>query len=395
MFRTLSLPLLAALLAWPVPACARESSITPEMDKLIIEGIDSLYRMDFETGEAKARKLIKLHPDHPHGYFGLAAVIWTKYLYGTESTDTSLVAVFDKAMNTSITKARAWLKKHPDDVDVLMVLGSNYGLKSRLLISQKKWIQAFMNGRKAIKIIKRCHKIDPEFYDAYLALGMYDYYTDTYSRLVKVVAKLVFQGSRERGIERLKIAAEKAHYGKNAAKMVLVEIYLADRFGGKDPKAAHDLMKDIRSQYPKSPMLHAAQLVAFYESGEYPSVLLGAEDYLAKVKTGLYPPLHKAKGNVIMATGQWAMGRKEDAFEHFVAASDVRVGDRRSRWSVWALIRAGQVADILGRREEASRLFRKASKEPDLWGLRKPAKKHVSKPYKKGHGPGPIQPPDT
>ena len=318
---------------------------------------------------------------------------WTRYVYETEETDQDLLDPYEKQTWEAVSVAEKWLKTNPKDPEAMMLMGSAYGLSSRLLVMRREWLKAYWNGRKAVGLLRETVKLAPDYWDAYLGIGMYDYYTDVYQRAVKVLAKILFGGSRLRGIETLRQVAEKGRYSKNAARLLLVEIYNMDKFGAKNPAVAVSMMKEIRAQYPTSPMLHAAEIVSLYESGRLDEALAGAKAYLKAVKDKKYRPIDLAKGSVMLGTILWGQGHPGDALAAFLRGSEVRYKGKLSRWAVWAAIRAGQVQDTRGRREEALVLYKAAASEPDLWGFRFAAKEGLSKPFRDAGGPGAIQPP--
>lgn len=80
--QSLLLLLLAAL-----PAAARQTSITPEMDALLRRGIDAIYRMDFDAADRAAEAAYALDPGYPHAYLGQAANDLIRFSYGTEQSD--------------------------------------------------------------------------------------------------------------------------------------------------------------------------------------------------------------------------------------------------------------------------------------------------------------------
>jgi len=385
---------LAIVLSLFFPAAALAGSITPEMDKHILGGLDAIYRMNFDEAESESQKVVDLNPEHPYGHFGLASALWTRYVYETEQTDQSLIVPIEKKMAQVIKLSERWLKKYPKDADVLMVQGSAYGLSARLLCMRHEWLKAYWHGRKAVHITRDAVKADPTLYDAYLGLGMYDYYTDLYHRVVGVLAKVVLGGNRQRGIDYLKLVAEKGRYSKIAAQLLLVEIYNQDPFGAYNPAEALKIMKEIRARYPSSAMLHAAQLVSFYEAKSYDEVIAGAKTYVQLTRQGKYRPIELAKGHVMLGTALWAQNKKEQALESLKAASQVKMGDQLTRWAVWALIRAGQLEDVMGKRQEALADYKAAASLPDYWGMKPLAKANLRKPYKNAAHPGPIQTPD-
>src|SRR5262249_16941566 len=148
---------------------------------------------------------------------------------------------------------------------------------------RKEWLRAYWHGRKAISITRRAVKIDPDYSDAYLGVGMYDYYSDLYPRVVGVLAKLVLGGDRLRGIKTLRMVAEKGRFSASVAKILLVEIYSEDPFGAKDSHEAMRYTEDLRAKYPGSAMMHGAQLAAWYYAKRFHETLDGAEEYVKLV----------------------------------------------------------------------------------------------------------------
>lgn len=364
----------AALPAGSVP-------MPPEMQAHLLEGVDSIYRMQFDRAEAAAKRAIAINPEHPHAYMGLAGVAWTRYVYESDQSDPKLIDAFAERTRETIEVAERWLKKHPRDANGLMALGAAYGISSRLMVIRKQWIKAYWHGRKAVNVTREAVKADPKLWDAYLGVGMYDYYSDLYPHFIGALAKIVLRGNRARGIETLKLVAEKGRLSQSNAKILLVEIYTEDPFGAKDPAKAIAIMKELRAKYPESAMVHSAELVALFTAARYEEVVSGARDYLERVKKGRYNDIERGKGFVILGCGLWAAGKKDEALGAFRESMKVDFNGAPSRWAVFAHIKAGNLLDALGRREEALAEYKFAIKQPDLWDFRGLAKGYVSKPY--------------
>ncbi|MBI3551697.1 MAG: tetratricopeptide repeat protein [Elusimicrobia bacterium] len=400
MKRPLHRAALLLLLAMPVFAGEPDPSIvttdpnaiSPEMDHWLMKGIDDIYRMRFDDAEADARKVIALNPAHPHGYMGLAGVAWTRYVYESDQSDPSLLVPFEKASNEAIAVAQRWLKAHPKDGEAYFCMGAADGIASRLAIIRHEWVKGYWRGRDAIKTTRQAVKVDPHLWDAYLGLGMYDYYSEVLSRSIGVLARIVIRGDRLKGIQTLEMVAAKGHYSANNAKILLVEIYTEDPYGAKDPAHAVEIMKDLRAQYPDSAMMHSAQLVAMHEAHLYPRVVDGARDYIARVKSGKYNSIEGGKGWVALGCGLWNLGRKDEALAAFREAQKVKYKGGLSRWAAWAFVRAANLEDVMGRREDAKRDYKFVLSLPDTWGFYALAKAGASRPYAKP-GSGPIPPP--
>lgn len=368
---------LLILLALAAPAFASPSSLTPEMDKLVMDGVDSIYRMEFDAADEAARKAMALNPDYPHAYLGAAATDFIRYIYGPQRSDDALVLSFEAKTDKAIAVAQSWLKTHPNDADVLLVLGSGYGMRARLAMERHQWLKAWTSGSKSMKYIRASIKANPRLYDSYLGVGMFDYYTDTIPRFAGWLAKIMLGGSRKRGLEEIRLVAEKGHFAQTAAQLILVEIETQDAYGARDTADAVRLMNGIRRKYPDSSMLHSAQVVALYENKDYAEGLREANEYLERVRAGKYPASNMSMARALTGTLQWAEGDKEKALAEFRAGTEGRPVDR---WSVWNKVRAGQLLDLLGRRDEAVSAYKSAYADADKWDFRPLIKACLSKP---------------
>ncbi|HEX4048056.1 MAG TPA: hypothetical protein VH309_09495 [Elusimicrobiota bacterium] len=377
------------LLALAAPASARQTSLTPEMDALVMQGVDSIYRMDFDAADEAARKAMALNPDYPHAFLGAAATDFIRYVYGPAQSDDRLVVSFEKKVDIANAVAERWLAAHPNDAEALLVLGSGYGIRARLALERHQYLNGFRYGSRSMKYIRASLVADPEIYDSYLGLGMFDYYVATIPRFAGWLAKIMLGGDRARGLRELRLAAEKGHFARVAAQLILVEIDTTDAFGARDPADAVRLMRGIVKKYPESSMLQSAYIVALYEDKEYDEGLREAREYTARVRSGRYPAVNMSIARAMTGTLLWAEGSKDEALAEFLAGT----GDAPpTRWSVWNEIRAGQLLDALGRRDEALLAYKSAYAEPDKWDFKAIVKACLAKPCAGPSYPGLFSP---
>ncbi len=389
---TLPVRQLLILLLLAAPAAARKTSITPELDKLLMAGVDDIYMMRFDAARQDMAKAAALDPAYPYAYFGDAAIDLVTFIYGTEQGDPKLLKTFEeKALNT-IKISEAYLKLHPNDPDVLFILGSAHGMFGRLAIVQRRWLQAFHHGRASMKFVRKAVKLEPELHDAVLGLGMFDYYVDTIPKFAGWLAKIVLGGDRERGLRQIRLAADKGRYAKVTAQMILVEIYLEDKFGARSPLEGLKLMREVHAVYPDSPMLDTALVSALYEAKQLPEAIKEAREYQARIKSGRYPAMNLAGSHALLGTVLWASGEKDHALAEFLAGAEARGGGIRTRWMVWSRVRAGQLLDALGRREEALAAYNSAYSEKDEWGYRALIKPCLKTPCVGENYPGRFSP---
>ena len=371
-------------------AAAGPATMTPEMDRLLLEGIDAIYRMDFKAAQSAATKAIALNPDYPHPYVGEAIIDFIRYSYETERSDTSLTKSFESKVARSIDVGERWLKAHPEDPDGLLALGSGYGISARLALDTHQYLKGWRHGSRAMKYIRASIRSNAKQYDAYLGLGMFDYYVDTIPRFAGWLAKIMLGGSRARGLSELKLAAERGRYGRLAAMLILVEIFTEDGFGARNPSQAVKLMTEICTSYPKSPMLHSALIVSLYEDRRVGDAIREGRDFLSLAQSGHYPNVDVSKGHVLLGTVLWGLaGKTEEALSEFRIAGE---GQPMTRWTAWARVREGQALDALGRRDEALKSYRAAYGEPDLWDYRALIKPCLKNPCVGDKFPGHFSP---
>lgn len=382
--------LLPALLWAPAHAAP------PEVEPHILSSIKAIWSMDFDGAEAGLELAKKAMPEYPYPYFGQANVTWVRYVYGTQRTDEALKKRFEAEVEKAIEVSKAWLKTHPKDAEGYLALSGSYGLRSRLSVIQKRWFRTLINGRRAVKMVRKAHKLDPTLHDALLGIGMYDYYADSLPRTVKFFTKLFLRGDRERGIRELKIVAEKGKYSNIAARLLLIEIYTEDRWGAKDPKEAMRIIRDLRERFPMSPIFHQVEHTCLYEDGRYDELRASAREFLKRIdeKRPYYPERSRARMRVVLGTADFAEGRLPEAEKEFREAGKLAgSGDDPNRWGVWGLVRLGQVLDAQKRRAEAVEAFKRAAAYPDIWDFRKIAKRGAKgRPTLEG-GVGQLPPP--
>lgn len=104
--------------------------------------------------------------------------------------------------------------------------GAILGYLARMKGLDGSWWGAFNAGMSARSVMEEIVEQDPEFYDAYLLLGMTEYYADRLSGFVGFIAgALGFSGDRSKGLEYLHLAYEKGDRVFGQTALTLIEIY--------------------------------------------------------------------------------------------------------------------------------------------------------------------------
>src|SRR5262245_39917714 len=246
-------------------------STTPvEFDKLRTEGFDALYNLDYDTARERFKRMVEIAPDHPAGYVCLANNLWLETLnqgrrlsaslyssgsfYEQDKDSDAVDPKRDKDFNAYIKKAievsTARLQKNSKDPEALYYQGGAYGLRAGYGASvARSFTRAIGDANDSVVIQKKVIKIDPEYADAYLTVGFYQYVIDSLPfgwRLLARVAGL--KGSKQKGIEQLEMVVQKGKFAADDARVVLMGVYTRE---GKLDRATQ-LVAELAEKYPRN-----------------------------------------------------------------------------------------------------------------------------------------------
>jgi hypothetical protein len=198
---------------------ASELDIPPEA----IKAIDLMYLGKPEEAVALAHKLEAARPEHPLGYLIEADVLWwniyckwSERKYNTidawshtrpaDADDDADLALSDKVARL----AEAGIARQ-DTAEMELYAGLGYASRARLLGLLFEKMPVAHAGVEARKHLLRCLELDPEMADAYLGLGLYNYYVDTLSAMAKILRFFmgIPGGDKHVGLRQLEIASTK------------------------------------------------------------------------------------------------------------------------------------------------------------------------------------------
>ncbi|MHB0995147.1 MAG: tetratricopeptide repeat protein [Elusimicrobiales bacterium] len=385
--------------------CAAANAATPKLEPLPEDlrllskkGIDAIYAVDIPEAVKNFSAALEKYPAHPYPHFGMAMTKWATLEYLEDESDPKLEKEYEAMTDAAIEIGKAWLKKHPGDANANLCLGGMYGLRARLAVLQHRWIKAYFDGRKALSYTRKSVKIDPELYDAYLGLGMYEYYAGTLHGVIKVLAKLLMKGDARKGIEMLETCKEKGYFNALAAKLLLIEIYTTTGSPYVDSQSAVKWSKELRAAYPNHPQMHFVEIVSLYEDKQYAESRREAMDYLKAVNEGRAPYRRRYLPRVLtaIATTYLVENKYDEAADYFARAAATLKDDPKAhpaRWGVWAIVRLGNVHDLKGLREKALGYYREAAAYKDEWGFSESIERYIKRPFAAAELPGQLPPP--
>ena len=113
--------------------------------------------------------------------------------------------------------------------------------------------------------------MSPEFPDAYLVLGVYQYTAASLPLPVKLFAAVGgLHGSKKKGVEYVSRVANGGKYDRDAARVVLAMLYCRE----KRPLEAARLLEALIEEYPRN-YLYRLELASVYSDAAQPERSLG------------------------------------------------------------------------------------------------------------------------
>ncbi len=178
--------------------------------------------------------------------------------------------------------------------------GSIYGYLARVQGLDKSWWGAFRSGQKTEDIMEQVLKEDPNFYDAYLLLGMLNYYADRLSGITSFVAGILgYSGDRDKGLQQLKLAYEKGKLTFGQSALTLIEVYASLE---DNDEAAINYYEKFLQKFPNNKRVLNGYFQKLLNVGEFKK----AENVLKNDNNNLLDDYtiavyHNAKGNSKLA----------------------------------------------------------------------------------------------
>ena len=239
-------------------------------------GYRQMYDLQFDAAHKTFSSFVRLQPSDPLGPASDAAA----YLFAEMDRLNILQSEFfthddnfrhpkklspDRAarlaFNTSIAQAEKLadtiLSKTPQDRNALFASLLVRGLRSDYDgLIDKRYLSALTDVKTGRQIAEKLLAIDPTFYDAHLAVGLENYMFSLKAAPMRWFLQLAgAETDRNRGLERLRITAQKGNYLKPYARLLLAVAALRDM----DKLQAREILSDLTKQFPHN-HLYAEEL---------------------------------------------------------------------------------------------------------------------------------------
>lgn len=358
----------------------------PEVESHIRRGIDFVYDLSFDSARIEFRQVVKLKPDHPAGPFFLATVEWWNILIDIDNT--SRDGRFQSLLDNVIDLCDQRLENDEHDVAALFFKGGALGFQGRLHGNREDWIKAADAARQAMPIVQKAYKLSPENYDILLGIGIYNYYADVVPEKFPMVKPLMIffpKGDKQKGINQLRTASEKAAYANIEATYFLLQ--LMQNFEGQHGKALELALK-LSNRFPHNPMFQRYVGRCYASLSQWDNMQKTFLDVHRRVdehRLG-YTVSVDREAEYYISLFEFNRGNYDSALTHLYRCDKLSRGvDKEEQSGFWVLtlLRIGMIYDLQSKRAAAIEQYNKVLDMSDYGDAHNQAKRYLKTPYAK------------
>lgn len=226
-----------------------------------VEGERLLMSRNFGAAQSLFQKLSEDYPESPAGAFGIMAM-WQTRMF--ENRDFRFVSQYDAAEKKMETLCDARLTaQRPSDWD-LFVCASGYGMKGFFDGRREKWLHGLGGAIKSIRAYRRLLWLNPNFVDADMGVGMYEFWRSVVTQRFKWLP--FFSDQRSAGMAKVKKVVNEGKYVRDLARANLAYMQMEM----KQYDAALVNINDLMTRYPRSVLMRQAKGEVFWWQKKYP-----------------------------------------------------------------------------------------------------------------------------
>lgn len=251
------------------------------------------FNHQFAEADELIEREIASDPDVPKYYFLKIVYQSLKDLAGADNLDFEMRGEFKRKTNSElITYTESLLKKFENlslTPENKFYMGNIYGYLGRMYGFERSYMSAFSYAKKGKNLLEELVEEYPDFYDAYLLLGMFEYYADRLGGITEFIAAILgFTGDRNTGIDYLKLAYEKGELTKPFAGFILAETYSLQESNNFD---AAEYFETLSQNYPNNKSFNDWYLIILLrldKLSEAQKFIAGKGDMLGGFGKGFY-----------------------------------------------------------------------------------------------------------
>jgi tetratricopeptide (TPR) repeat protein len=387
-------------LAARLPCAAQTSSAHTDplnLDPVVRDAYEHFYNLDYDGALSRFDAVLAAHPKEPMALDYVLMVTIFRELYHQDLLDTTYyahdsfltskrtVSIPDSARQRieSLTDSVIRLcdertKANPRDKNAFFERGYARGMHAAFItLADHSFASAARQGYASRNDSEQVLKIDPDYADAKMAIGIQEFAVASLPRLVRMMVGIFgMGGNKEMGLEMLRDAA--AH-GVVTAVESRTTLSLFLRHDGRYPEALvvqHGLAKEFPHDY----LFRLEEANLTKDEGNGPAAIAAYKNVLADAgRSGYFVDPRLQLALFGLADTQRGQNDVADAAENYVRAAE------QPNCSDWlrkrAQLNAGEMLDLLHQRDTAMKLYQMAAANGGDQTQADTAKRLLKTPY--------------
>ena len=368
------------------------------LDPQVREAYHYFYLLDYPAAVQRFERIHREHPGDPHATTMLLEAVVFQELYRQDLLDTTFYAndgfltgkhatdedqkkrdeIFALA-DEAVREADSRINRNSRDVDALFARGWARSLRCTYVAMVERGFGAgFRLAGKAKDDCAKVLQIDPDYVDAKLVVGVYEYVVGALPFPFKILIGFAgITGSKSKGMELLRDDGQRGVATSVDARTVIA-LFL--RREGKYEEAI-EVVRSLKKQYPRDFLFCLEEANLRKDAGEG----MKAADAYREIITDSEKPGYFAEARLELAyfglgdalRGQRHYAEASRAYEKAAAARNVG-----TELKVRTLLAAGECHDLLGERQQAVRDYQAAIDAGPNTSRADTARKRLKTPYK-------------
>jgi hypothetical protein len=356
---------------------AAEHSDPLNFDPVVREAYEHFYILDFDGSLSRTEALLKQHPQEPMAYGYVLMVTVFRELYHQDLLDTTYYAhdnFLTSKRNVPVPAATRqrieWLtdtgiklcderiKANANDKNAYFARGYIRGMHAVFItLVDHSYVAAARQGYAARNDSEAVLKLDPQYADAKMAIGIQQFAVASLPRWVRILVGVMgVGGNRERGLALLR---ECAAHGVVTAVESRTVLSLFLRHDARYPEALA-VQHGLAAQYPHNYLFRLEEANLTKDEGNGPGAIALYKTVLADAaKPGYFIDPRVQMAWFGLADTQRGQNDIADAAENYLKVA------KQPNCSDWlrkrAQLNAGEMYDLLHQRARAVGLYQMAS----------------------------------
>jgi hypothetical protein len=369
-------------------------------DPLVKEGFEHFYQLDYAGAVDRFQRFHDMHPGDPQPTVLLLEAALFQELYRQDLLDTTFYAndgfltgkhatqedpkIRDRILglaDEAIHEADWRLEKNQNDVDALYARGWARALKcAYVAMVERGYMAGFKLARAAKDDHARVLQLNPDYVDAKLVVGVYEYVVGALPLPFKLLIGFAgITGSKAKGLQTL---ADDGDRGLTTSVEARTCITLFLRREARYKEAVQVVHK-LKDEYPRNYLFHLEEANLRKDNGEGMGAVEAYRGILAaNAKPGYF--FSARLELTYFGLGDGLRGQRhfaEAAQAYEQAAGTANVGPELK---IRSLLSAGQCRDLNGERQQAVKDYQAAIDSGPNTSRADAARKYLRSPYSGG-----------